>query len=160
MLEITLHLKQLFSGNKNIYLLKLYTYTLFLIFFSFSTIGFSQTATIKGVILDENQFPISSVNIKADKIGTTTNNNGFYELKIPANKEVTIQFTHISHKVGTTLKSLPFDVFVGPNVFLSSRGFTLDRADVVAAITDKATEPWRNFLLEISTSIFILLIIS
>ncbi|MGR7814065.1 TonB-dependent receptor [Lacinutrix undariae] len=98
MLEITLHLKQLFSGNKNIYLLKLYTYTLFLIFFSFSTIGFSQTATIKGVILDENQFPISSVNIKADKIGTTTNNNGFYELKIPANKEVTIQFTHISHK--------------------------------------------------------------
>jgi len=78
--------------------LKLYNYTLFLLFLCFSATSFSQSATIRGVILDENQNPVSAVNIKADQQGTTTNNNGFYELKIPANKDVTIQFTHISHK--------------------------------------------------------------
>ena len=59
---------------------------------------FSQTATIKGVILDDTNTPISNVNIKASAVGTQTNENGFYLLKIPANQEVTIEFTHISHK--------------------------------------------------------------
>ncbi|WP_445956524.1 TonB-dependent receptor [Yeosuana sp.] len=65
-------------------------------------IGHSQTATIKGVILDANNEPISNVNIKANSIpiaiGTETNDNGFYLLKIPANQDVKIEFTHLSHK--------------------------------------------------------------
>ncbi|WCO03658.1 TonB-dependent receptor plug domain-containing protein [Psychroserpens ponticola] len=44
------------------------------------------------------QQPIYDVNIKAGSSGTTTNENGFYELKIPANTDVTIIFTHLSHK--------------------------------------------------------------
>lgn len=58
----------------------------------------SQSATIKGVILDEFQQPISEVNIKANDFGTTSNKNGFYELKVPSNKDITVEFTHISHK--------------------------------------------------------------
>lgn len=68
-----------------------------LLFFSF-LIGFAQEATIKGVILDENNLPLQNVSVKADTIGTTTNENGFYSLNIPANQDVTIEFTHISHK--------------------------------------------------------------
>ena len=60
--------------------------------------GISQNATVKGVILDDQQLPIYNVSIKAGNIGTTTNENGFYELKIPANTDVTIVFTHLSHK--------------------------------------------------------------
>lgn len=60
--------------------------------------GWSQTATIKGIILDEAHMPISNVSIKAGDSGTTTNDNGFYELRIPAHIDVTIEFTHISHK--------------------------------------------------------------
>jgi len=60
--------------------------------------AFSQNATIRGVILDENDTPIYDVNIKAGDLGTATNINGFYELKIPANQDVTIVFTHLSHK--------------------------------------------------------------
>src|SRR5690606_39927505 len=67
-------------------------------FIGFSFFGFSQTATIKGVILDETNEPIANVHIKAGENGTTTNENGFYELKIPINTDVIVEFTHLSHK--------------------------------------------------------------
>lgn len=61
--------------------------------------SFSQSATIRGVILDENNYPISEVNIKASTgEGIATNINGFYELKISSGQEVSVEFTHISHK--------------------------------------------------------------
>jgi len=78
--------------------LKPLTNYLLLFFFALSTMAFSQNATIRGVILDENDTPIYDVNIKAGDLGTATNINGFYELKIPANQDVTIVFTHLSHK--------------------------------------------------------------
>ncbi|MFH6768996.1 carboxypeptidase-like regulatory domain-containing protein [Gaetbulibacter aquiaggeris] len=58
----------------------------------------SQTATIKGIILDSNNLPISNVNIKTGTTGTVTNDNGFYLLKIQSNQDVVVEFTHISHK--------------------------------------------------------------
>lgn len=62
-------------------------------------LSFSQSATIRGVILDENNYPISEVNIKASTgEGIATNINGFYELKISSGQEVSVEFTHISHK--------------------------------------------------------------
>ncbi len=65
----------------------------------FSLLSFSQSAIIRGVILDENNDPIKDVNIKASTgKGTASNDNGFFELKIPFGIEVTIEFTHIGHK--------------------------------------------------------------
>ncbi|MBP0905552.1 carboxypeptidase-like regulatory domain-containing protein [Mariniflexile gromovii] len=61
-------------------------------------IGYSQTATIKGVILDQNNAPIANVNIKSDTKGTVSNANGFYILEIPANQNVSIEFTHLAFK--------------------------------------------------------------
>ncbi len=69
-----------------------------LLFTLMALVGHSQTATIKGVILDTSNKPIANVNIKTDTIGTETNDNGFYILKIPSNKDVSIEFTHLSHK--------------------------------------------------------------
>jgi len=77
--------------------LKLYFY-LFLFSLSLPFFGISQTATIKGVILDDSQLPIFDVSIKAGNTGTTSNENGFYELKVPSNIDVTVEFTHLSHK--------------------------------------------------------------
>jgi hypothetical protein len=73
-------------------------YYLLLFLVSFPILGISQTATIKGVILDNNQFPVYNVSIKAGTTGTTSNENGFYELKISADTEVKVEFTHLSHK--------------------------------------------------------------
>lgn len=65
----------------------------------FSLLSFSQSAIIRGVILDEANVPVVDVNIKVNTgQGTTTNQNGFYELKIPSGTEVTIVFTHLSYK--------------------------------------------------------------
>ncbi|WP_346881458.1 carboxypeptidase-like regulatory domain-containing protein [uncultured Algibacter sp.] len=68
------------------------------LFFFIVFIGFSQTATIKGVILDENNKPIENVNIKTGTNGTKTNVNGFYSLTIPSNQDILVEFTHISQK--------------------------------------------------------------
>ncbi|RTZ08753.1 TonB-dependent receptor [Flavobacterium sp. GSP6] len=58
----------------------------------------AQTARIKGVILDENNQPVASVNVSYSGSGTSSNQNGFYVLKVPANKQVTLIFTHVSLK--------------------------------------------------------------
>ncbi|GAB1857599.1 carboxypeptidase-like regulatory domain-containing protein [Flavobacteriaceae bacterium MHTCC 0001] len=69
------------------------------IFFLFTIlIGIAQEATVKGVILDENRNPLENVSVKAGDLGTQTNENGFYSISIPANQDITIEFTHISYK--------------------------------------------------------------
>ncbi len=74
-------------------------YIIVLLSLLFSLLSFSQSAIIRGVILDENNNPINDVNIKASTgEGVASNENGFYELKIPFGVEVTLVFTHISHK--------------------------------------------------------------
>ncbi|APY06970.1 TonB-dependent receptor [Winogradskyella sp. J14-2] len=61
-------------------------------------LSFSQSAIIRGVILDEANLPIENVNIKASTgDGAATNTNGFYELRIPSDVEVTVEFTHLGH---------------------------------------------------------------
>ncbi len=61
-------------------------------------LGFSQTATVKGIILDESNSPLANVNIETGIDGTSTNDNGFFILKIAANQDVTLEFTHIAFK--------------------------------------------------------------
>ena len=75
---------------KNIYLI------LFISFFTVSS--FAQTARIKGVILDEFNTPVENVTVKVEERGTVTNANGFYLLDVPANKKITIIFSHVSFK--------------------------------------------------------------
>jgi len=65
----------------------------------FSLLSFSQTAIIRGVILNESNQPINDVNISTNSgKGTASNENGFYELKIPSGIEVTVEFSHLGHK--------------------------------------------------------------
>ena len=71
---------------------------LFLVFSLFSVFSVAQNARVKGVILDENNNPVENVSISADDLGTVTNSNGFYLLEIPANKKVTLVFSHVSFK--------------------------------------------------------------
>ncbi len=97
MLEIVLHLKQYSIENK-LYRLKLKStfFSFFLLFIPLIVV--SQSATIRGIILDESNNPIEGVNIATSDSGTQTNENGFFLLKIPANQDISIEFTHISHE--------------------------------------------------------------
>lgn len=75
-------------------------FSLLLTLLCFSFFGIAQTATIKGVILDDANQPITdvSITISGTDRGTTSNENGFYILKIPAGQDVRIVFTHLSHE--------------------------------------------------------------
>ena len=63
-----------------------------------SITSFAQTATLKGVVLDEFNTPVAGANIACDGTGTQSNKNGVYELSIIANKEVAVIVSHISFK--------------------------------------------------------------
>jgi len=71
------------------------------VFFCLVFFANAQTARIKGIILDKNNNPVEGVNINYQDKGTTTNNNGFYVLTIPANQKITLVFSHVTLKTAT-----------------------------------------------------------
>ena len=62
------------------------------------TLVIGQTATLKGIILNEQNKPIQGANISSGANGTTTNINGFYLLKISANNNIEIRISHLNYK--------------------------------------------------------------
>ncbi|WP_159023143.1 carboxypeptidase-like regulatory domain-containing protein [Formosa sp. L2A11] len=68
------------------------------LYFLIPFMAVAQSGTLQGVILDEQNQPISNVNINAGSQGTQSNENGFYIIKIPHSKNVKIVFTHLSFK--------------------------------------------------------------
>nr|WP_298999443.1 carboxypeptidase-like regulatory domain-containing protein [uncultured Allomuricauda sp.] len=58
----------------------------------------AQDAIITGIVLDENQIPLSGVNITSRNQGTSTDESGYYLLRITAEIKTTVRFTHIGHK--------------------------------------------------------------
>ena len=65
----------------------------------------AQEATIEGIILDENDVPIPGANLSFDNGGTQTNENGYYELNLPANKKVILTITYVGFKKIETIIS-------------------------------------------------------
>lgn len=62
------------------------------------SISWGQEATVKGYVKDVNGLGILDVSVSFDEIGTTTNKNGFFEIQIPANKEISLVFKHLGYK--------------------------------------------------------------
>jgi hypothetical protein len=73
-------------------------YTFLLLLMITPTLVVGQTATLKGIILNELNQPIQGANISSGANGTTTNINGFYLLKIPAKRDVEIRISHLNYK--------------------------------------------------------------
>ena len=62
------------------------------------SLAIGQTATLKGLVLNEQNKPIEGATVITSANGSTTNANGFYSLKIAANKAITIKISHINYK--------------------------------------------------------------
>jgi len=90
---------------KSIYLKAIIPFIIFLFFFTSSLFG--QTATIKGIVKDENGNPIENVSITFNKKGTASNINGEYQLEIPSGKFVSITFSHLTFKTYTKRVRIP-----------------------------------------------------
>ena len=52
---------------------------------------------LKGTIKNKEKQPIENVSIKYNNVGTTTDKNGNYQIRIPFKEEITLIFSHISH---------------------------------------------------------------
>ena len=64
----------------------------------FSNVLCAQKATVRGVILDEFDQPIPSVNISFGATGAISDLDGYYLIEITANKQVQVIYSHIGHK--------------------------------------------------------------
>ncbi|MDD7913917.1 TonB-dependent receptor [Polaribacter ponticola] len=57
-----------------------------------------KTTILKGTVRDSKKNPIEKVSIKVGKIGTITDENGKYQIRIPFKEEVTLFFSHVSYR--------------------------------------------------------------
>jgi hypothetical protein len=84
-----------------------------LLFLCFTCISFAQNAHVKGIILDNENHPVSNVNITSGKNNTQSDVNGFFDIEVISNKKASIIFTHISLKmISLTVSLKPNEVFV------------------------------------------------
>ena len=95
MLVIAVLSQVLFTENETLRLFKLF---FLVVLASSATILKAQTASITGVVFDENQTPLSNVNIASNNQGTFSDANGFYILEIIADQEITITFSHLGNE--------------------------------------------------------------
>ncbi len=106
------------------------TYKSLLFFLLFCCqLSFAQNARIKGVILSENGEAISEVNVTAADKSTKTNENGFYQLVVPANKKIQVVFTHI------TLKKYTVSLELKPNEDYEFNPQLSDKAESLGEVT-------------------------
>jgi hypothetical protein len=93
-------LKRIFSGAKILKPTVLKTFNILFssLFLFLGITAFSQTARVKGVILDKNNKPVENVNVSSGTSATTTDATGFYQLIVPANQKVILTFTHSAFK--------------------------------------------------------------
>ncbi|KAF2513707.1 TonB-dependent receptor [Flavobacterium zhairuonense] len=98
-------------------------YKLILVFFflCIGSIAFAQNAHVKGVILDTENHPVADVNISYQGNVVQSDQNGVFYIKVPANKKVSLIFTHVSLKMMSLVVSLkPNEVFLFNPVMSSS----------------------------------------
>ena len=69
------------------------------VLFVVANFALAQTATVKGVLKGDENEPIAYADIGVPGTGfaTTSNENGNYSLEIPANRDVTVLFNHVSY---------------------------------------------------------------
>ena len=79
--------------------MKSYTaYKTLLVFIILPILTMGQSATLRGIVLNVLNEPLEGVNVVSNNNGATTNSNGFYILKITANDDVEIRFSHLNYK--------------------------------------------------------------
>ncbi len=71
-----------------------------------SALGFSQTAQIKGVVLNEQDSPVQNVLVQTQNQQVYTNANGFYFLEVSPAEQITIKFQAEAYQTVTYTESL------------------------------------------------------
>lgn len=98
---------------------------------------FGQTARIKGVILDENNQPVRDVTISVSTKNAVSDATGFYALEVPADKRVTIIFSHISFKNVNLIRTFSMNEDFEFNPILNNRAEQMAEVTIVKNRRDR-----------------------
>ena len=71
---------------------------LLFLFFLPAFVCAQKTSIVKGFVKDSKNKSIENVSIKYKTTGTTTNKKGYYEIRIPLNQSITLEFSHVGYK--------------------------------------------------------------
>jgi hypothetical protein len=93
--------------------------------------GFSQTATVTGIILDESNSPVVEANVTAEGNTVKTDSYGAYQIIIPANRKVDIVLTHVTLKKATIKIELTSNEYYLLNFTMSSNAEVLGEVTIV-----------------------------
>ncbi len=110
-----------------------------LVILLFCFVASAQTATVRGVVLNEENQALSNVNISFDADGATTNENGFYTFKIPSNKNVVVRFTHIGQKDVQTIIKLKTGEEIELNIVMLTKVEQISEVVITAKTRDNIT---------------------
>jgi len=106
----------------------MYVKKIFLFLFILPLFAFAQKmTTLKGTVKNKNKQPIENVSIRYNNIGTTTDKNGKYIIRVPYKKEITLVFSHISYSVFTKKHTANNRNGVRLSVILTPKTEELDR---------------------------------
>ena len=103
-------------------------------FLLLSEVSFAQEALLFGTVKSKNNIPIEGLSVEYKKTGTITDAEGKYTIELPANKELSIVFSHLSFKTQVhkiTLKEgeeRNLDLFFDPEVTVISEVELVDDA--------------------------------
>lgn len=92
----------------------------------------AQTARVKGVLLDDSNKPIENATIKVGDLTAKSNENGFFQIKIPANTKVTVEISHVSYKKSSVTLELKNNEDYELNVVLNQKSEQLGEVVVSA----------------------------
>ena len=139
MLGILLSLKLTFLEilNKHVDILKTKHILLFLFLTCSLANVFGQTARIKGVILDEFNQPVRDVTISTSNKNAVSDETGFYVLDVPANKKITIIFSHISFKNVILIRTFSLNEDFEFNPVLNNRAEQMQEVTIVKNRRDR-----------------------
>ena len=82
-----------------------------------------KTTIVKGTIKNQQNEPIENVSIRYKNIGTSSDKNGNYSIRIPLNKEVQLIFSHVSYT--DFIKNIDA-IIMGKNTYLAVLSFGID----------------------------------
>ncbi len=123
--------------NKHVELLKTKHILLFLFICASIANVFGQTARIKGVILDENNQPVRDVTISVSSKNVISDATGFYAVEVPADKRVTIIFSHISFKNVNLIRTFSMNEDFEFNPILNNRAEQMAEVTIVKNRRDR-----------------------
>lgn len=124
-------IESILISHLNLQILRYLISIQFIVFIAIQ-IGFGQEAQVSGTIKNSNGDGIKDVSIKYETHGTTTDETGFYSIKLPAEKEITLNFTHVGYQDHSEILNLKPNSLNNLDIVLIEKVENLEEIEIIS----------------------------